>query len=77
MPLMDMRFLSPPTALATATAAAALYLYSKRRNRSKLPLPPGPPGCPLIGNVFDLPAEEFWLQYAQWAREYGASIECG
>lgn len=34
---------------------AALFLWSKLRNRSsKLRLPPGPPGWPIIGNMFDL-----------------------
>ncbi len=44
-------------------------LISIRRRR--LPLPPGPKGLPLIGNLWDVPAEYPWLTYAQWAATYG------
>ncbi|SJL09788.1 related to cytochrome P450 CYP2 subfamily [Armillaria ostoyae] len=44
-------------------------LSSIRRRR--LPLPPGPKGLPLIGNLWDVPAEYPWLAYAQWAATYG------
>ncbi|KAK0469623.1 cytochrome P450 [Desarmillaria tabescens] len=39
--------------------------------RRRLPLPPGPKGLPLIGNLWDVPAEYPWLTYAQWATTYG------
>ncbi|KAK0500354.1 cytochrome P450 [Armillaria luteobubalina] len=46
------------------------FLLSPIRRR-RLPFPPGPKGLPLIGNLWDVPAEHPWLTYAQWAATYG------
>ena len=35
------------------------------------PYPPGPNGLPIIGNVFDMPAEEEWETVRQWGEKYG------
>ncbi|KAL1566042.1 iridoid oxidase-like [Salvia divinorum] len=43
---------SPGSLTWLAVFFAALFLLSKLRNR--LRLPPGPPGWPIIGNIFDL-----------------------
>jgi hypothetical protein len=40
-------------------------------NPNGLPLPPGPKGYPLIGNVFDMPADEPWLVCDEWRKTYG------
>ena len=40
-------------------------------NPSGLPLPPGPKGYPLIGNLFDMPADKPWLVYDEWRKTYG------
>ncbi|TBU62200.1 cytochrome P450 [Dichomitus squalens] len=40
----------------------------------RLPVPPGPPGLPIIGNVFDLPRSKPWLTYQDWAMKYGKLI---
>ncbi len=42
-----------------------------RRSLDHRRLPPGPKGFPLIGNLWDVPAEYPWLTYAQWAATYG------
>ncbi|KAK0446305.1 cytochrome P450 [Armillaria borealis] len=42
-----------------------------RRSLDRRRLPPGPKGLPLIGNLWDVPAEYPWLTYARWADTYG------
>lgn len=39
----------------------------------RVPLPPGPRGLPLIGSLLQLPRNKEWLQYNEWAKEYGMS----
>ena len=34
-------------------------------------LPPGPPGIPILGNLFDLPKRSPWLGYRGLSRRYG------
>ena len=40
-------------------------------NPNGLPLPPGPKGYPLIGNLFDMPAQRSWIVYDEWRKTYG------
>ena len=40
-------------------------------NPNRLPLPPGPKGYPLIGNLFDMPADKPWVVYDEWRKTYG------
>ncbi|KAM5539391.1 hypothetical protein V8D89_006843 [Ganoderma adspersum] len=35
------------------------------------PLPPGPPGLPILGNLFDLPKGSPWHGYKELSRSYG------
>ncbi|KAH6893746.1 cytochrome P450 [Coprinopsis sp. MPI-PUGE-AT-0042] len=53
-----------------ALASGALAMKALR-SRRQLPLPPGPKGLPLIGNVLQLPSEEPWKVYLDWAEQYG------
>lgn len=32
---------------------------------------PGPPGLPLVGNLFQIPKKRPWLQMTEWAKLYG------
>ncbi|KAH7377445.1 cytochrome P450 [Cadophora sp. MPI-SDFR-AT-0126] len=54
-----------------------VYLFVlKPQRRSSLLVdgvrtPPGPPGYPLIGNLFDIPPTQSWLQLKAWADQYG------
>ncbi len=34
-------------------------------------MPPGPPGLPLLGNVFELPSKEMWKTFNEWNKRYG------
>lgn len=53
-----------------AAAVGAVVLFSRKQRRRH---PPGPPGLPLVGNLFDLPKESTWLTYEAWGRKYGSS----
>jgi hypothetical protein len=52
-----------------ALVLASRFLASCRR--STPPPPPGPKGLPFIGNVFDMPTEQEWYTFADWATRYG------
>ncbi|PBL03455.1 cytochrome P450 [Armillaria gallica] len=60
-----------PFLLLASLGAFLLYRLLSSIRRRRLPLPPGPNGLPLIGNLWDVPAEYSWLTYAQWAATYG------
>ena len=55
--------------LGIATVFVALRQWSRR---APLPLPPGPKGWPLIGNMLNMPNENFAQTYMEWGRKYGA-----
>ncbi|KAF8911208.1 cytochrome P450 [Mucidula mucida] len=55
----------------TLLALGALIVGRYLTKRPKFPLPPGPPGLPLLGNLFDLPTKYDWKTYGQWADIYG------
>ncbi|KAF5341606.1 hypothetical protein D9758_014087 [Tetrapyrgos nigripes] len=42
----------------------------------RLPLPPGPPGYPIIGNIFDIPPKSSrgWVTYKDMSKKYGSDI---
>ncbi|KAF8513884.1 cytochrome P450 [Gautieria morchelliformis] len=52
---------------------AALFLLVAQRNHipKGAHLPPGPPGKPIIGNVYDAPKKHEWKTYTDWAKQYG------
>ncbi|KAL7277161.1 hypothetical protein ACG7TL_009007 [Trametes sanguinea] len=50
--------------------ATTFVLIAWRRFRTR-PLPPGPPGLPILGNVFDIPKQYSWLAYRNLAAQYG------
>lgn len=59
--------------LAAATAAAALLLLNWARSRNaRSKFPPGPPGWPVIGNLFDIPKSSEWVKYKEWCDRYRA-----
>ncbi|KAF9012110.1 cytochrome P450 [Hymenopellis radicata] len=55
-------------------ALGALIVGRYLTKRPKFPLPPGPPGLPLLGNLFDLPTKFDWKTYGQWADTYGPLV---
>jgi cytochrome P450 len=63
-----------PLALAAAAFCFGSILVYRRYVRPRPFLPPGPSGLPLVGNLFDVPKDQPWLEYERWAREYGWSL---
>ncbi|KAF8650224.1 hypothetical protein AX16_005339, partial [Volvariella volvacea WC 439] len=63
---------------SSACFVAFVYAYLvkyRRRGLSSLPLPPGPPGKPIVGNLFDdLPTKFEWHTYHEWAKKYNSDI---
>lgn len=55
-----------------AVLFVALFFWRRSKTAgSSLPLPPGPKPWPLLGNITDLKAKEFWLAAAEWAKVFG------
>jgi len=68
------------TSLALATGvvfalAVRALLGRKSRDRAQA-LPPGPPGLPFLGNLFQLDAKEPWLAFTRWKEIYGDIVYC-
>ncbi|KAI0824640.1 cytochrome P450 [Trametes gibbosa] len=59
------------TAMLIALAAISSIVYRSLQKRRYGPLPPGPPGYPLIGNLFDMPTAYHWLTFAEWGQRWG------
>lgn len=51
-----------------------IWLFLRGRLATHL-LPPGPPGIPLLGNLFDWPYESGWLRFTEWGRIFGARFK--
>ena len=57
------------SAIGSFSFLSILYVY--RKTRPSEALPPGPPPLPVVGNIFQMPKEQPWLKYAEWAKQYG------
>ncbi|KAJ7124060.1 cytochrome P450 [Mycena crocata] len=60
--------------ILTAAAAFTLLVLFSPVGKKQL-TPPGPPGWPLIGNMFDLPGKESWKVYLEWSNRYSKFTE--
>jgi hypothetical protein len=51
-------------------SALSMY-FRQRKNHELLQYPPGPKGVLLFGNALQVPKEDPWIVYTEWARIYG------
>ncbi|KAJ7843607.1 cytochrome P450 [Mycena olivaceomarginata] len=58
-------------AAVTVASLVRIVLAIKFLFRSKGPIPPGPPGLPFVGNIFQLPAKGQYLKFTEWKEKYG------
>ncbi|KAF7368440.1 Cytochrome P450 [Mycena venus] len=62
------------TAYLWSLVGLTILLYTTRRSRQRfrllLPLPPGPKKLPIVGNLFDVPADRPWEAYQQWNKDF-------
>ncbi|EKM55881.1 uncharacterized protein PHACADRAFT_256813 [Phanerochaete carnosa HHB-10118-sp] len=56
--------------LAGLAVKWAVALWNRPRRR----YPPGPKGLPILGNIFNVPLENSWLVFTDWARQYGSDV---
>ena len=71
---MDLDLHIYPTVPLILALLYVLYARSiatwRARSRGR-PLPPGPPGLPLVGNLFNIPGERAWLDFQDLSAQYG------
>jgi hypothetical protein len=58
-----------PTVLSVAAFAVFVRLFLRHRHLVSV-TPPGPTPIPFLGNIFDIPVDEPWLKYNEWAKKY-------
>jgi hypothetical protein len=66
--------LSQPGLFELTVAVLVLSLLVRSKKKNALPLPPGPQRLPLIGNLLDLPLENFPQTYANWSKMTGLTF---
>ncbi|KAH9952753.1 CyP450 monooxygenase [Russula dissimulans] len=65
---------SPLTVVDFLSIFAFLYFlvtFRDHQRRRGLPYPPGPPGWPVIGNLFHIPKLSPWAAYSDMSRKHG------
>jgi len=50
---------------------SVFVLLYYRSQRSQVLYPPGPPGFPFLGNLFQLETTKPWHAFAKWKDTYG------
>ncbi|KAI0752762.1 CyP450 monooxygenase [Daedaleopsis nitida] len=61
-----------PALFVVASVFVYVYRLVQWRSRARgRPFPPGPPGLPLVGNVFNIPKSKQWVHYEALSAKYG------
>ncbi|KAL4264187.1 cytochrome P450 family protein [Pleurotus pulmonarius] len=60
--------------LLTLAFLLSLPGFYRLRRKTRLPLPPGPKRYPIVGNLFDKPADYQWIKYFEWSKEYNSDV---
>ncbi|KAF5358754.1 hypothetical protein D9758_008596 [Tetrapyrgos nigripes] len=50
------------------------FIVNKVIRYRRLSLPPGPPGYPIIGNIFDIPRKREWVTYRDMSQKYDSDV---
>ncbi|KAJ6535982.1 cytochrome P450 [Mycena vulgaris] len=69
MPFVQSNVVALASVLALLTSAFIFY-HTKQRAK----LPPGPPGLPWLGNLFDIPSDREWIKYKEWSKQYNSDV---
>jgi hypothetical protein len=48
-----------------------ILVWIRPISKNRLPFPPGPPGLPILKNLFDIPRKLEHLTYKKWGDQYG------
>ncbi|KAI0321419.1 cytochrome P450 [Amylostereum chailletii] len=59
---------------AVAGTLFIFFLWKWIRRGQRLPFPPGPPGLPLVGSLFEFPAHHPWYTFADWGEKWGGIL---
>ena len=71
---MDFNLYTHPAIPLIIAVLCVLYVHSVAKWRARTcgrPFPPGPPSLPLVGNLFNTPADRAWLDFNELAARYG------
>ena len=53
-----------------------VYRLIAGKSRLTSSTPPGPPGLPIVGNIFDIPISSPHLAFAEWTEKWGMFPSC-
>lgn len=74
--------IASPLNVILSVGIGAMVLYAMvllARRRVHGPLPPGPPGKPILGNIYDLPppGAQDWMHWLKFKDRYGKTCHLG